>query len=324
MTPRRTLAATRSACVAARLAPRLLAPRSSRARAGRGPERTGRLLVTLDDPKHERRRARRRRRRARPQRRAPRRRPGPADQPRSACGRSAASALAALARILRRVPGVHSVDVEHRLTLRFAPNDPALTTNEPTPGTPSGTPIAVVGHAQRPARRLGRHEAATARPSPSSTPASTAGTPTCRARSRTRSTTTPSTATARRRATRTATARTSPRWPARRATTALGSVGSGLNCKLLIFKTDLSDGSIARSIVQAADRGADAINMSFGSDGGAGAAGGRRRGRVRVLQGRHPRRRRRRPARSRSRATRRTSCSRPAPARTSPPAAGWP
>jgi len=47
---------------------------------------------------------------------------------------------------------------------------------------------------------------------------------------------------------------------------AFGSVGSGLNCKLLIFKTDLSDGSVARSIVQAADRGADAINMSFGSD----------------------------------------------------------
>ena len=49
---------------------------------------------------------------------------------------------------------------------------------------------------------------------------------------------------------------------------AFGSVGSGLNCRLLIFKSDLGDGSIARSIVQAADRGADAINMSFGSDEG--------------------------------------------------------
>ena len=49
---------------------------------------------------------------------------------------------------------------------------------------------------------------------------------------------------------------------------AIGSVGSGLNCKLLIIKSDLGDGSIARSIVQAADRGADAINMSFGSDAG--------------------------------------------------------
>ena len=45
-----------------------------------------------------------------------------------------------------------------------------------------------------------------------------------------------------------------------------GGVGSGLNCRLLVVKTDLSDGSIARSIVQATDRGADAINMSFGSD----------------------------------------------------------
>ena len=48
----------------------------------------------------------------------------------------------------------------------------------------------------------------------------------------------------------------------------VGSVGSGMDCKLLIVKSDLSDGSIASSIVQAADRGADAINMSFGSDGG--------------------------------------------------------
>ncbi|MGH2897630.1 MAG: S8 family peptidase, partial [Solirubrobacteraceae bacterium] len=46
-----------------------------------------------------------------------------------------------------------------------------------------------------------------------------------------------------------------------------GVVGSGLNCTLLVLKTDLSDGSVARSIVQAADLGADVINMSFGTDG---------------------------------------------------------
>ena len=39
-----------------------------------------------------------------------------------------------------------------------------------------------------------------------------------------------------------------------------------------MIKTDLSDGSIARSIVQAADLGADAVNMSFGTNGGAPAA----------------------------------------------------
>ena len=46
-----------------------------------------------------------------------------------------------------------------------------------------------------------------------------------------------------------------------------GIVGSGLDCRLIVIKSDLSDGSIARSIVQAADLGAGAINMSFGTDG---------------------------------------------------------
>src|SRR4051794_38443252 len=46
-----------------------------------------------------------------------------------------------------------------------------------------------------------------------------------------------------------------------------GIAGAGLNCNLLVAKTDLSEGSVARSIVWAADRGAEAINMSFGTDG---------------------------------------------------------
>jgi len=48
---------------------------------------------------------------------------------------------------------------------------------------------------------------------------------------------------------------------------AIGMVGAGLDCRLIVIKSDLSDGSIARSIVQAADLGAGAINMSFGTDG---------------------------------------------------------
>ena len=39
-----------------------------------------------------------------------------------------------------------------------------------------------------------------------------------------------------------------------------------------MIKSDLGDGSIARSIVQAADLGADAVNMSFGTNGGGPAA----------------------------------------------------
>lgn len=44
----------------------------------------------------------------------------------------------------------------------------------------------------------------------------------------------------------------------------LGMAGAGYNCRLVIEKTDFSDSSIAASIVDATDRGVKAINMSFG------------------------------------------------------------
>ncbi|HEX8208229.1 MAG TPA: S8 family serine peptidase, partial [Solirubrobacteraceae bacterium] len=48
----------------------------------------------------------------------------------------------------------------------------------------------------------------------------------------------------------------------------IGIAGAGRACGLLIAKTDFSDGSVVQAIVDAADRGADAIVMSFGTDGG--------------------------------------------------------
>ena len=47
----------------------------------------------------------------------------------------------------------------------------------------------------------------------------------------------------------------------------IGIAGAGGNCDLLIAKSDLTEGSVARSLVWAADNGAEAINMSFGTDG---------------------------------------------------------
>jgi len=44
----------------------------------------------------------------------------------------------------------------------------------------------------------------------------------------------------------------------------IGMAGAGYDCKLVIEKTDFSDSSIAAAIVDATDRHADAINMSFG------------------------------------------------------------
>ena len=46
----------------------------------------------------------------------------------------------------------------------------------------------------------------------------------------------------------------------------VGIAGAGYGCGLIVEKTDLTDASIAASIRDAVDRGADAINMSFGTD----------------------------------------------------------
>lgn len=47
-----------------------------------------------------------------------------------------------------------------------------------------------------------------------------------------------------------------------------GMAGAGYNCRLVVEKSDLTDASIAASIVEATDRGSEAINMSFGDEGG--------------------------------------------------------
>lgn len=53
-----------------------------------------------------------------------------------------------------------------------------------------------------------------------------------------------------------------------RANNGFGIAGAGGNCKLLIAKTDLTDGSVAASIIWSVRNHADAINMSFGTDTG--------------------------------------------------------
>jgi subtilisin family serine protease len=46
----------------------------------------------------------------------------------------------------------------------------------------------------------------------------------------------------------------------------IGLAGAGLNCPLLIVKSDLTNSSVVRAIVEATDRGAGVISMSFGTD----------------------------------------------------------
>ncbi len=230
------------------------------------PERTGRLLVTLDKP-----------------------------QSTTAAGAQAAAAvlahdgvrrdgaqvpqlglvsvrptggqaLSALARTLRGQPGVRSVDVEHRYTLRYVPNDPALTAPEVSAGTPPGTPLAWwVARSDLPAAwDIARGDNALVAVIDTGVDA---GHPDL--------------------AGKVAESIDNDAAPGHAgpmsdenghgthvATLACGAgdngygvVGAGFNCRLLVIKSDLSDGSVARSIVQAADLGADAINMSFGTDG---------------------------------------------------------
>ncbi|MGI8594302.1 MAG: S8 family peptidase, partial [Solirubrobacteraceae bacterium] len=52
----------------------------------------------------------------------------------------------------------------------------------------------------------------------------------------------------------------------------VGLAGTGYDCRLIVERTDFSETSIASSIVDATDNGADAISMSFGDDGSTAAS----------------------------------------------------
>jgi serine protease len=51
------------------------------------------------------------------------------------------------------------------------------------------------------------------------------------------------------------------------ANNGIGLVGAGYDCRLLIEKSDLTEGSVSQAILDATNHGAQAINMSFGTDG---------------------------------------------------------
>ncbi len=170
-----------------------------------------------------------------------------------------------LAVALRRLPGVRSVEVERRAELRLTPNDPALSAPETAGGTPPGTTVAWwVPRIGLPAAwDVARGDGATVavidtgadggHPDLQGKIAEAIDNDLINGHG-------PATSDENGHGTHVASLACAA------GDNGVGGVGSGLNCKLLIFKSDLSDGSIAGSIVQAADRGADAINMSFGSD----------------------------------------------------------
>lgn len=181
----------------------------------------------------------------------------------------AGGSLRALARRLRADPTVAHVEVERRFTLRSNPNDPALTTQEGAAGTPADTPVewwayrenfpaawdvtngagALIGvidtgiDASHP-EFAGRIKAAVDQDANTNNPGQDdAG----------HGTHVASLACA-------------------DGGNGIGLAGAAYGCSLIIERSDLGNFSVAQSIVDATDRGALAINMSFGTDGSQPAA----------------------------------------------------
>jgi len=173
--------------------------------------------------------------------------------------------FARLARALRRDGAVRSVQRERRLAPRFVPNDPALTLIEGAAGTPPSTPVqwtlereglfrawdvtrgagalvavidtgADAGHPDLAGKIAAAVDQRSFAPEPATSDANGHGTHVASL----------------------ACAATN---------NGVGLAGAGFDCSLLIEKTDLTDASVAAAIVDAARRGADSINMSFGDAG---------------------------------------------------------
>ena len=172
----------------------------------------------------------------------------------------------ATALALRKLPQVAKVEVERRHRLRLAPADPALTTTEASPGTPPG--IAVQWWAARqnlPAMwDVTRGGGATVAVIDTGIDATHPELAPKIAQGIDNDSTTG----------RGGASTDEVGHGTHVASLAcagsgdnIGLAGAGLDCRLLVIKTDLSDSSIATSIVQAVDGGADAVNMSFGTDG---------------------------------------------------------
>ncbi|MBJ7332395.1 MAG: S8 family serine peptidase [Solirubrobacteraceae bacterium] len=175
--------------------------------------------------------------------------------------------LRAAAERLRADPRVALVTPERRMKLRYLPNDPALSAPELAPRTPGGTtmewwaaPMGLPGawDVTRGSRALvavidtgvdGGHPELAGKIRDAVDLDDTLGAGPATTDENGHGTHVASLACA-------------------QADNQIGIAGAGLGCGLMIVKSDLTDASVATGIVEAVDRGADAINMSFGSDTG--------------------------------------------------------
>lgn len=178
----------------------------------------------------------------------------------------AGTRLGALLRRLRAAPGVASVQPEGRMRLRSSPNDPALSVPESSPGTPAGTPLQWAPAREGLFRAWDAVSGATARVGVIDTGVD-ASHPDLAGKVReaidqdyVESDGPPG---------------TDPNGHGTHVSSlacagtdnGVGLAGAGYGCQIVLEKSDLGDASVASSIVDAAKRGVQAINMSFGSDG---------------------------------------------------------
>jgi subtilisin family serine protease len=175
----------------------------------------------------------------------------------------AGESVAGAAKRLRATPGVSSVQAERRYSIRYAPSDPALTVGDPAaPAVPLEWWAAREGFPQAWDITHG-HGASVAiidtgidashpdlAPNIDETTDNDAD-----------ANTGPATVDEIGHGTHVASIACA------KSNNGIGLAGAGLYCRLLIFKSDFSDASVAQSIIQATDQGADSINMSFGNDG---------------------------------------------------------
>jgi serine protease len=172
------------------------------------------------------------------------------------------ASLTALARRLRRDPRIASVTPERRFTLRYVPNDPAFTTPERgDAGTVSewwaarenlpaawditrgdGARVAIIDtgadgtHPELTPKIVATADFDYESDEPATVDTDGHGTHVASL-------------------------------ACGQADNGIGLAGAGLNCGLMIAKSDLTEGSVIQALVWAADNGAEAINMSFGTDG---------------------------------------------------------
>jgi serine protease len=173
--------------------------------------------------------------------------------------------MAAFLAHLRHDPAVRSAELEHRFSYRFAPNDPAFTTAETAEGTPPGTPvewwaqredlpaawdatkgdgvkIAIIDsgidatHPEFAGKIVATNEVDALGDGPATVDQVGHGTHVAGL-------------------------------ACADGNNGIGLAGAGLDCGLIVEKSDLTEGSVAAEIVDATNRGAQVINMSFGTQG---------------------------------------------------------